>query len=604
MRPSYRVAVSNGTLTTSAQPASIDFDPLPILVRNSLTIASGQTLTLTTGNLYTTHNGIADPNLIFIITDVQNGFFTMPNNQIGETVNQGNITFPQQQVMDKAVFFSQQGPGLSLPAYRVAVSDGRITTSSASATVTLKQGQFPEVFKLADLNGQNGFKLDGENDGDSSGFSVSSAGDINGDGYDDLIIGSREYIGGSNKGRSYVVFGGPGVGSSGIIALSSLNGSNGFKLDGENNGDYSGWSVSTAGDVNGDGYADLLIGAFGYPGGNNKGRSYLVFGGPGVGSAGVFGLSSLNGTNGFKLDGENNNDYSGGFVNTAGDINGDGYNDLLIGASGYPEGYDKGRSYVAFGGPGVGSSGVFSLSSLDGINGFKLDGENNNDHSGGSVSEAGDINGDGYTDLTLGADFYLGGSNKGRSYVVFGDPEIGSSGIIALSSLNGANGFKLDGENNGDWSGLAVSTAGDINGDGYADLLIGAPYHPTGSFKGRSYVMFGGSGVGIAGVLSLSSLNGTNGFKLNGENDNDYSGASLGAAGDINGDGYSDLIIGAYNYPGGNDTGRSYVVFGGAGIGGGGLFNLSSLNGINGFKLDGENNGDAQRRFCYFSRRY
>ena len=96
----------------------------------------------------------------------------------------------------------------------------------------------------------------------------------------------------------------------GTLALSGLNGANGFKLDGENNGDWSGCSVSTAGDINGDGVGDLLIGAYGYPGiGSGKGRSYVVFGGPGVGSNGTLALSSLNGANGFKLDGENNGDY-------------------------------------------------------------------------------------------------------------------------------------------------------------------------------------------------------------------------------------------------------------------------------------------------------
>ena len=124
----------------------------------------------------------------------------------------------------------------------------------------------------------NGFKLDGENNGDQSGVSVSAAGDINGDGYDDLLIGAYEYPGGSRQGRSYVVFGGPGVGQSGGLLLSSLNGANGFKLDGENNGDWSGYSVSAAGDINGDSVEDVLIGAFAYPNGAYKGRTYVVFG--------------------------------------------------------------------------------------------------------------------------------------------------------------------------------------------------------------------------------------------------------------------------------------------------------------------------------------
>ena len=456
----------------------------------------------------------------------------------------------------------------------------------------MKNGQFPEIIKLGDLNGQNGFKLDGENNGDDSGISVSVAGDINGDGYNDLLIGAPAYLSGSGKGRSYAVFGGSGVGKSGNLLLSSLNGTNGFKLDGENNVDFSGNSVSTAGDINGDGYNDLLIGANGYPSNSRTGRSYVVFGGPGVGKGDGLLLASLNGTNGFKLDGENNYDYSGYLVSAVGDINGDGYNDLLVGASGYPSGSFTGRSYVVFGVPGVGKSGNLLLSNLNGTNGFKLDGESNGDWSGYSVSAAGDINGDGCNDLLIGALGYPSGSNKGRSYVVFGVPGVGKSGDLLLSSLNGTNGFKLDGENNGDNSGQFVSAAGDINGDGHADLLIGAYGYPSGSNKGRSYVVFGGPGVGQSGDLLLSSLNGANGFKLDGENNNDYSGSSVSAVGDINGDGYADVVIGADGYPSGAYKGRSYMVFGGPEVGQSGNLLLSSLNGANGFKLDGENNND------------
>ena len=263
----------------------------------------------------------------------------------------------------------------------------------------MKQGQFPEIFQLSDLNGQNGFKIDGEVAGDWSNLAGGIAGDVNGDGYTDLIIGAELHN--NWVGRSYVVFGGPGVGSGGILALSSLEGRTGFKLDGEAK-DESGYWVSAAGDINDDGQADVLIGAWARN--NSTGRSYMVFGGPGVGSSGSLPLTSLNGANGFKLDGEAASSVSGYSLSGIGDMNGDGVMDLAIGAYGYAS--NTGRSYVVFGGPKVGSSGLLALSTLNGINGFKLAAEAAGDGSGISVSTAGDINADGYPDLLIGAHYH------------------------------------------------------------------------------------------------------------------------------------------------------------------------------------------------------
>ncbi|MBS0350176.1 MAG: FG-GAP repeat protein [Proteobacteria bacterium] len=437
--------------------------------------------------------------------------------------------------------------------------------------------QFPPLVQLSALNGENGFKIDGEG-GNSSGYSVSAAGDVNGDGYVDIVIGVPYYSisFGTYEGRIYVVFGGSGVGDTGLLSLSSLNGTNGFKIDAEYNGYLcSGYSVSAADDVNGDEYADIVIGAPYY--GGSSGRVYVVYGGPAVGKTGLFPLSSLNGTNGFKLDGEKvaSRTYPGAgwSVNTAGDMNSDGFVDLVIGDPNYKSNNSTGRSYVVFGGTGVGSTGLFALSSLNGTNGFKLDGEVNS-YSGVSVSGVGDLNGDGYADLLVGGPTIY--ANGNCSYVVFGAPGIGNAGSIPLSSLNGINGFKIQAEapipyNPGGAGGISVNKAGDINGDNYADFVIGVP--------SRSYVVFGGPKVGQDGLVLLSSLNGTNGFKI------DQGGYSVNTAGDINNDGYVDLLIGA------PDCSRSFVVFGGPEVGKTGLVALSGLNGVNGFELDGEYNG-------------
>ncbi len=188
---------------------------------------------------------------------------------------------------------------------------------------------------------------------------------------------------------------------------------------------------------------------------------------------------------------------------------------------------------------------TFNLADLDGSNGFVINGIDERDFSGRSVSGAGDINGDGIDDLIIGA--YRADPNggySGESYVVFGR-DAGFDASLELSALDGSNGFVLNGIDTDDRSGVSVSGAGDINGDGIDDLIIGADgAEPNGDDSGESYVVFGRD-TGFDAALELSELDGSNGFVLNGIDTDDRSGFSVSDAGDINGDGIDDLIIGA-----------------------------------------------------------
>jgi hypothetical protein len=486
----------------------------------------------------------------------------------------------------KSPFFRLRPLPLAMQA-ALAISVGQGLLMSAA------QAQ-QRALQLAGLDGGNGFRLDGTGTGERGSIAPDAAGDINGDGFDDIVVGAHHASpNGVRSGSAFIVFGhGGSAAFPAAQSLSALNGSNGFRINGQDIFEYCGKGVSDGGDINGDGIDDVLIGCYGAPGGTVAGATYVLFGRAGAAAFGsVLNPASLNGSNGFRLMGEQTSDSSGAALAAAGDVNGDGLDDLIIGARyGNANGPDSGAAYVVFGRSGVGAfAPSIALSSLNGSNGFRVfitPGQ----RLGAGVSGAGDINGDGVDDVVIGT------QNIDYSYVVFGRSGGGFPASLNGIMLDGSNGFRIAGMNLGEFTGRFVSRAGDINGDGVDDLIVGAlSADANGADSGRSYVIFGRSAPAQFGeVLDTSALNGSNGFHIVGAAAGDQSGAPVSAAGDVNGDGVDDLVVGA---PGGDSngsaSGSSYLLFGRSGVEFPSVIHLGTLPGSAGIRIDGVAANDA-----------
>lgn len=434
--------------------------------------------------------------------------------------------------------------------------------------------------RIAEFDSSLGVRIPGVAANGGLGVSVTGIGDINQDGFDDFLI-SAPFVtrdGLPNRGVVYIVYGSPNFGS--VLNLGSGIASEVVVLTGPTGGDLTGFSVSGAGDVNGDGFPDFLIGA---PGWNNRGRAYLVYGSPTRlgGLSGEFNLNDLDADTGMIFESTAIGAGFGSSVAGLGDVNGDGYADFIMGAPSHPAGNQVGAAYVVRGARNLGASGSplehpvsLSMNSpvptqmalIQGIALLPFQ------RAGGAVAGVGDVTGDGFADIAIaapGLSLQSGIDQAGGVWIISGDRnEIRGEKLLSNLTASNSPSLLITGTEADSAAGFSISSAGDFNGDGYADFIIGVHQATVGGVAnaGAAYLIFGGPHLLGANLeIDLDDLRPETGLRLFGGGEDHFAGRAVSVLGDVNGDGYTDILVAA---PGADpedvaNAGEAYVLYGG-----------------------------------------
>lgn len=402
-----------------------------------------------------------------------------------------------------------------------------------------KKGSLRQFSSMNEFQSTDGFIITGNKNGQKLGASLNIAGDVNGDGIDDIIIGSPfwnqdNYV--TEVGVTYVLFGRRNNDFPSTVDVDRLSSTQGFKIVGETSMHRAGFSVNGAGDVNGDGISDVIVGAFSAGSG---GKAYVVYGSR-QGLADVK-LPPASGK-GFTIEGSNQENF-GASVSRVGDFNGDGVDDIIIGA--HCADSWTGKAYIILGRKG----GFPAVILANG--GIIVQGSSKYENLGCTVSSAGDFNGDGLQDVIIGA--YQANGGRGAAYVILGNRNPSSS--YTTNSLDSLKAFAVQ-SNAFSQLGIFVSGGKDLNGDGLADVIVAAP--GLNNEKGAVYVLYGSRKSSFM-TMNVDSLQSTQGYMINGVKEGDRFGSFAMPLKDVNKDGENDLLIGAFTANG--RKGAAYLFY-------------------------------------------